>query len=181
MERIKLCLLFIILMTSCLISSEPKYPARYGVEFNPTRKALGISLLKEDWTATYVSNTITAWGPLNGKKGESYHASKSICYYNGTLGWEIDTFFGNKKYQTEDGTSYEYLTVSYYYISSKYNKNIPPTGYPEYNVVGFICDYTHLHENSFSEIRDLITKSQADSILISWGLGDEIVPLSIEK
>lgn len=179
--KILLFIFTIILMTSCLIFSEPKYPSCYGTEFNPTRKALGIPLLKDDWIATDSSERGTKWKPSVRIENKPYHSSKVIRYYNGTLAWEFDNYFSNKTYQTGDGTSYEQLTIRFYYISSKYNKNIPPKGYPEYDVVGFICDYIHLHENGFSEIRDLITKYQADSILISWGLGDEIVPLPIEK
>lgn len=167
-------------MTSCLISLEPKYPACYGVEFNPTREVLGIPLLKEDWVPVDSSDSKTTWKPPIKEKDKPYHSFKKIKYLNGTLTWELDNYESNKKFVTVDVTATESLSIQFYYISSKYDqfrskdKSIK-------DFVGFEYIYMHSEKHGYCIARDRVTKFQADSILTSWGLEDEIVPLPGKK
>ena len=178
--RIILLFFIIVAMSSCLISLEPKYPACYGIEFNPTREALGIPLLKDDWIPVNTSDSITTWRPPINKKGMSYHSFKKIKYLNGTLAWEVDNYKSNKKFVTVDVTAYESLSIRYYYISSKYDQ-FRSKDESIKDFVGFEYIYAHNEKHGYHIQSDRITKFQADSLLTLWGLADEIVPLPTKK
>ena len=163
MKKNVIFLSFLVLMCSCLKDHPKKiYPALYGVEHNPVRDNLGITLLDSNWVAFSTWEVGTAWGPKE-KQPYPYHTTKQMGYFNDTLYCELDSYTNGEQYETEDGLETVLLRVMYFYRSSRSG----PLGGLTYgdDVIGWYCVY-----ESGLGIHSHISKAEADSILELWGI-----------
>lgn len=165
--------IFIFLFFMCISSGcKERYPPRYGVEFNPTREKLGITLLNEDWVYKIPARKeMTIWRSPKIDRSKPRHAYKKVYYRNGVLHTEVDNYENTQTFNTIDGTFKEYLDVIYYYIPKERITGSFKGQYVKETVSGWHCIYFHGDGENWS-VRDVVTKAQADSIIASWGITD---------
>lgn len=146
------------------------YPPRYGVEFNPTRERLGVKPLNEDLILDSPPEKYkTVWRNPNIDKSKPHHSYKRVLYSNGVLLADMDSYTSNKTFKLKDGVAREFVIIRFYYRPANVEVGFDG-GYVKKLVSGWHCSYRH---EGCDLMYEVITKSQADSIIASWGITDK--------
>jgi hypothetical protein len=137
---------------------------KFGSEHNVLRQRLGLPELPAEWDSHTTGPGLTVWyNPLIGelqRARQPHHASKQVYSPGEIIAFEIDTYYGPRRYETLDGTLPETLTLEYRY------RGIPERGDARGAPGGWRCRIADArHDPSES-----ITLEQADSILSNWNL-----------
>lgn len=153
--------LLIILLSSC---REQSY--EYDTKFNLTRDSIGLPLLDTNWKLykngldndnreflIYINPKVkNGWD-----KKSPIHYSKDIKYTSDTIIYEADTYFSGETFETIDATINISMVVKYYFTSDK-----------EGNHKGWKYTLFSTPENNMYGLE--LTKEQADSVLLDWGV-----------
>ena len=139
---------------------------RYGINFNNQRSIIKLPLLDSSWkySPSYTSEGGT-WVNAQKKDGVPCYFQKRNFIKNNRLIWESDIYLGGKTYMTIDGSIRESLTVTYYFEKKKW-EYVYHTAKRNYNSSNSPSQIKKL----YNSIDVVISKSEADSILFSWGL-----------
>jgi|GEM_PF-480998 len=139
---------------------------RYGINFNNQRSIIKLPLLDSSWkySPSYTSEG-GAWVNPQKKDGVPCYFQKRNLIKNNRLIWESDIYLGGKTYMTIDGSIRESLTVTYYFEKKKW-EYVYHTAKRNYNSSNSPSQIKKI----YNSIDVVISKSEADSILFSWGL-----------
>jgi hypothetical protein len=156
-KQVKNVILFFMIF---IVVSCTNKPPRYGAQFNSVRSQIGLPVLPENWILNKVSRTGSEW--INPQKDLSkpFHRFKTIVYNDDTVLWESDQYNGPGFYKTIDGKFREELYITYNFTIN------------ESSIVGWECAL-FCEETIGRGSNEKITKFQADSVLISWGIKRE--------
>jgi hypothetical protein len=140
-------------------------PPKYGLKFNETREKIGLPILSENWEhlKEFGETGSSSWINPNYDKEKPYYFRKTVIFNKDTIIWESDWYIGQQKFNTIDGTFNEELYITYHFIKNKYHN------------FGWECVLSTAikSDNDYYHIENIsITKEKADSILVSWGLGN---------
>lgn len=146
-------LLIILCTTSCKRSSNN---IKYGLKFNKERIDIGLALLSSDWIVSCLNENQIWWdNPVIYNDSIALYISKVIQLKNDTIISETDIFINKNSLEVHGIIIKEKLYYTYYFIP-----------YEE-----FTKGWTYLVEqNPENGKRGYISKHEADSILLSWGL-----------
>ena len=145
----------------------------YGVDFNSVREKLGIALLSSTWTLEEpIGDDKIIWHNTNTYNARPRHVSKTVLYPGGTLLGETDLYSHPRTYRTQDSVYNESLSVTFYYRWYTIQLGVKARS-RKIDIVGWHCVYNHGDGQNGCEMES-VTKAQADSIVLSWGITDSI-------
>ncbi len=137
--------------------------------FNEERKKVGLPMLPENWRYDKIiggDGNAERW--LNPNQKYPCHFQKLVEFDNNKqIIYETDLYYGVNKYPSvdRDNTMTERLTISYYFQDENREKRWRTE---KLKKKGWNCNFEcQKTENSGNTE---ITKEQADSILVLWGL-----------
>ena len=124
-----------------------------------------LPLLDSSWKYSPSYTSGGTWVNTQKKDGVPCYFQKRNLIKNNRLIWESDIYLGGKTYMTIDGSIRESLTVTYYFEKKKW-EYVYHTAKRNYNSSNSPSQIKKL----YNSIDVVISKSEADSILFSWGL-----------
>ena len=158
--------ILIVLIQSCMYSSDSKY----GVDFNIEREKIGLPILNENWEHYKIHGAMAeGWINTTKTKNIPHHLRKTVTYNKDSIILrEENLYIGHKEFVTIDGIVRECLYISYLFIEGEEpDKCWSCTLWTAKMATdGMISNF----QGSYYPTDIHITKTTADSILISWGL-----------
>jgi hypothetical protein len=166
------CLLALIIATQGCTGTDSPNP-KYGMAFNGERERIGLPVLQENWRYNkIIGESADEWINPSYNEDIPYHFKKTVTFNRDTIINETDYYIGQQEFNTIDGRGKEHLYITYYFIEyEEYDKKCD---------IGWECIFVTATEATSSNLVPErrayawtiidITKEEADSILVSWGL-----------
>lgn len=162
LKRSSLKQIVVLIYVIVLFSGCAKHGDKYGIEFNETRKQIGLSPLPENWKSREifgVPNPTKEWSNPQKDSIPSY-SKKVISYNKDTILEEVNNYIGPNNIKTIDGGFKDLLSIRYSFVDKK-----KPWKFT------LLTSDNSLNDLGYESVCLIeITKQQADSVLISWDL-----------
>lgn len=157
------------------IACKPEQEPKFGLEFNATRKQVGLPLINEKWEHTVIAGyashpTLCKWGDDKLSKDQKNGYVKNVYYFTEPtkILYELDVYLRLDDKWVTPGDIDHTEDMTALYIRYYFRHYTPPDG-GKPHAKGWECELKEKKHNFMNGYKSL-TLAQADSVLRVWGV-----------